>query len=904
MFKDIRLKKSHNNSNGNINTINVKNNVESTANKQNLQPSVNLGTTLPVSFNPHASINGRKSVDSDTSIDSLLNGIPMIKGTLTHEWGNSSAKKKTSDIIKLNNEDGTPLTSPIQLTKTESPPETLYEDSLDVIKPNVKPSIPTKVFVDKKKRETNRAARILSNDQFLNIDVLSPEDKKLIEKINNGKIYESPKKKREMISALMSKASFPSFKEASSEDDNYTVSFSKKEKRNLNKNSKKKTTSNDFKKQSNFKNGNNNNSNNINNNSSNNNSSSGKNRSRSVSTTESINSESSDVSATSQFSFQFTGRNSSVKYYSKNNPKDIEMMYFDDLYEHEVDVEDDGINEEDMFDDEGDDDDVEEFGNGFSNIALISEEEDEEDNDNDDEHNDEETKNEDGEEEDFNEGKNNNFDCGFSNLSSNSEDENEDTIDGDILKRTTTGNTLRHQDQIINQGNYIEEEEDDDYEETDNFKNRTYRKHDEEEEDDDDDDDLLTPIANENGNKINSFKDLFDISDEEDEINQHDITPKAKKTAVSTLSSYNDLFDLGDPDDFDESVSESNISRNNESNDYTNDSDLEKLIEEMDESLNVEPTNQTSTTYSKEPPSRGTSPLFSNLLRSPKPQSKKNFDYTQFYGKNSISAIYNDPIGTASLVQSPNSTLVNLPPRNILKYHDLSTNLDSNIPGRMGELFFIDEEEEEEIPSNHKYLSDYGGEVLDDDLILDEINEIPEDYDDSDDDAPSLNDTKGILYQQSQSNSTSSNFSKKSYTSYNSNEKSENWTLENNTNVNNNNNRHNSANNNTINNNSNNNSSGSNNNLINASHKTKSPKYSKLFQKSSTLVARNDKPQNNKMSIKTKTITFFKRHNYNDNSKYNNNSSHSRSSSKTPPRIIGADIDLSPIQERRGSIEE
>ncbi|OBA27559.1 hypothetical protein HANVADRAFT_1764 [Hanseniaspora valbyensis NRRL Y-1626] len=892
MFKDIRLKKSHNNSNGNINTINVKNNVESTSNKQNLQQSVNIGTTLPVSFNPHASINGRKSVDSDTSIDSLLNGIPMIKGTLTHEWGNSSAKKKTSDIIKLNNEDGTPLTSPIQLTKTESPPETLYEDSLDVINNNTKPSIPTKVFVDKKKRETNRAARILSNDQFLNIDVLSSEDKKLIEKINNGKIYESPKKKREMISALMSKASFSSFKEASSEDDNYTVSFSKKEKRNLNKNSKKKTTSIDFKKQSSHKNGNNNSSNNINNNSSSNNSStnnssSGNNRSRSVSTTESINSESSDVSATSQFSFQFTGRNSSVKYYSKNNPKDIEMMYFDDLYEHEVDVEDDGINEEDMFDDESDDDDVEEFGNGFSNIALISEEEDEEDN---------ETKNEYGEEEDFNEGKNNNFECGFSNLSSNSEDENEDTIDGDILKRTTTGNTLKYQDQIINQGTYIDEDDD---EEIVNIKNRAYRKQEEKEEEEEDD--LLTPIANENGNKINSFKDLFDISDDEDEINQHDITPKAKKTAVSTLSSYNDLFDLSDPDDFDESVNENNISRNNELIDYTNDSDLEKLIEEMDESLNVEPTSQTSTTYSKEPPSRGTSPLFSNLLRSPKPQSKKNFGYTQFYGKNSISAIYNDPIGTASLVQSPNSTLVNLPPRNILKYHDLSTNLDSNIPGRMGELFFIDEEEEEEIPSNHKYLSDYCGEVLDDDLILDEINEIPEDYDDSDD-APSLNDTNGILYQQSHSNSISSNFSKKSYTSYNSNEKNENWTLENN----NNNNRHNSANNN-INSSNNSSSSSSSNNLINASHKTKSPKYSKLFQKSSTLVARNDKPQNNKMSIKTKTITFFKRHNYNDNtnnSKYNNNSSHSRSGSKTPPRIIAADIDLSPIQERRGSIEE
>ena len=904
MFKDIRLKKSHNNSNGNINTINVKNNLESTSNKQNLQPSINLGTTIPASFNPHTSINGRKSVDSDTSIDSLLNGIPMIKGTLTHEWGNSSAKKKTSDIIKLNNEDGTPLTSPIQLTKTESPPETLYEDSLDVVNTNTKPNIPTKVFVDKKKRETNRAARILSNDQFLNIDVLSHEDKKLIEKINNGKIYESPKKKREMISALMSKASFPSFKEASSEDDNYTVSFSKIEKRNLNKNSNKKTTSNDFKKQSSHKNGNNNNSNN--NNSSNNNSSSGKNRSRSVSTTESINSESSDVSATSQFSFQFTGRNSSVKYYSKNNPKDIEMMYFDDLYEHEVDVEDDGINEEDMFDDEGDDDDVEEFGNGFSNIALISEEEDEEDIDDgddndDDEHNDEETKNEDDEEEDFNEGKNNNFECGFSNLSSNSEDENEDTIDGDILKRTTTGNTLKHQDQIINQGNYIEE----DYnEEIDNYKNRTNGKQEDDGDEDEDDDDLLTPIANENGNKINSFKDLFDISDEEDEIDQHDITPKAKKTAVSTLSSYNDLFDLSDPDDFNEPVNENenNISRNNELNDYTNDSDLEKLIEEMDESLNVEPTNQTSTTYSKEPPSRGTSPLFSNLLRSPKPQSKKNFGYTQFYGKNSISAIYNDPIGTASLVQSPNSTLVNLPPRNILKYHDLSTNLDSNIPGRMGELFFIDEEEEEEIPSNHKYLSDYGGEVLDDDLILDEINEIPEDYDDSDD-APSLNDTKGVLYQQSHSNSTSSNFSKKSYTSYNSNEKNENWSLENN-----NNNMHNSANNNNNTNNSNNHSSNSSsNNLITTSHKTKSPKYSKLFQKSSTLVARNDKPQNNKMSIKTKTITFFKRHNYNDNSnnnKYNNNSSHSRSGSKTPPRIIGGDIDLSPIQERRGSVEE
>lgn len=58
-----------------------------------------------------------------------------------------------------------------------------------------------------------------------------------------------------------------------------------------------------------------------------------------------------------------------------------------------------------------------------------------------------------------------------------------------------------------------------------------------------------------------------------------------------------------------------------------------------------------------------------------------------------------------------------------LKYHDLSSNLDSEIPGIMSNLYFIDETEEDKYMEQHK---------LADDDYLDEINTVPEDFNFSD----------------------------------------------------------------------------------------------------------------------------------------------------------------------------
>ncbi|QLG71214.1 hypothetical protein HG535_0B02530 [Zygotorulaspora mrakii] len=61
----------------------------------------------------------------------------------------------------------------------------------------------------------------------------------------------------------------------------------------------------------------------------------------------------------------------------------------------------------------------------------------------------------------------------------------------------------------------------------------------------------------------------------------------------------------------------------------------------------------------------------------------------------------------------------------LLKFHDLSSNLDSEIPGFMSNLYFIDESEEDKYNEKQK--------IPDDDYI-DEINTVPEDFDFSDSD--------------------------------------------------------------------------------------------------------------------------------------------------------------------------
>ncbi|XBW35541.1 hypothetical protein QEN19_001116 [Hanseniaspora menglaensis] len=799
MFKDIRLKKHQNTGNGYHSPGKVL--LTPSPPKNNNQMLSNMSPANLITNNNSI---GRKSVDSDTSLDSMMNGVPTIKGTLTHEWGSSSTKQKNKNIIKLNNEDGTPLTSPIKLSTTQSPSNTFLDDFKQEEYDVNQPKIESEIVIDKK-RKINRAARILSNDQFLNIDIFSPEDRHLIEKINNGKIYESPNKKRNDTSEdiLLNKISNIKASDTG-EEDNYTVSFISVHKSDIEKAAEHRSSE-PYKKGYGG-------------------------RARSVSTTESINSEASDVSETSQFSFQFPGRNASVKYYSKNTPKPNEMQYFEDVYEHEDGMEED--ENSNIYDDDDDEDD--EFGNGFSTIAQITDD-----------------------------------DC-------DNEVCDEDTFNESFLSKNSTSNTLSYKESDI--------------------LNRTYVGLDELniEEENEDEEDLLTPIANDG--KITNFNDLFDISDGSDhdltseESDHNTKTPIAKKLNVSVVKSYNDFFDLSDPDEGCETSENfeddkgTGFKKNKETKpksydelkDYTKDTDLERLLEEIDESLENDGLSSLNEASGKEELFKVTSPLFSTLLKSPK-LIKKNFGYTQFYGKNSIADIRNNSL-SASNSDSTKLNVSNFSSRNTLKYHDLSSNLDSTIPRRMGELFFIDEEEEEELLIADDHLNNQ-----DDDTILDEINNIPEDYDDEEEMVAPSNASR-VSFRHKTPDSNGSNYEKCDYNGnliheepkelfgFGANILSD---------------------------------SGS----VSTHSKTKTQKYYKLFNKGNSLIAKNDKPQSNKMSIKSKTITFFKRQGYTDNSCSNktlaqpvNNLEKSRATNSTP-RNISSDLDLSPIQERRGSIE-
>ena len=796
----------------------------------------------------------RKSIDSDASIESLRESLPVIKGTVTHEWGTSSSKKKNNTIIKLNNTDGTPLTSPLKMTSVNSNEnmdiETLFDDKHVTI-PDYKFNTSTHDKSEiEQKRKHNRAARILSNEQFLNIQVDSVEDEKMIEKIHNGNLFQSPIKKGTILKknnlTLVSENAntkirnlLDSTDEESEEESNEL--FKKQfddSKTLLNESSNKKIdTPFVFKKPQHqyppslFRENSCNNTKN--------------NRERSASATNSVNSEASDMSESSQFSFQFKGRTASVKYYSKNKNNN-EMNYFDDVIDEDFDLnnglsDDDFLNDDENYpnDEQNQIDESDEcedtFGMGFSTIAQISEQSSEEDGHSiydEEEHV---------------------FGRGFSSIA-NIADEEEDTIADSyfgerIQKKQEMGKLPELKTNLSNDAQ---------------------------------DDSLVTPNAESVNNNIKKFNDLFDISDDEDV----DDTPKVVKIKSNDnskkpnkVTKYNDLFSLSESDEEEEN-SESIKSPacakrymfSSLLDDY--DDELGELVEEMNELIPEEEKN-TFLNSSKRNVSRDTalspntpsnkilSPVYSNILtKSPMVSQKKKYGYAQFYGMNSISAIYDDPLSTSPLVQSPKANLVNLPPRNILKYHDLNTDLDSSIPRRMGDLFFIEEEDEDAMKKEtlhpravNKDESINDDSVLEDDLVLAEINEIPEDYDEEDY-------VESIRYNKNSYSlkNKKSNLSLRSFTiSEGEDEKFDDK------------------------------SEGFEKMVPKRLFGNKQKmKYHKFFHKPVGLVARSDKPMSNKVSIKNKTITFFKKH-LEDTVETHDNQH---------------DVDLSPIQEKRVSLEE
>lgn len=801
------------------------------------------------------SSNKRKSIDSDASIESLRESLPVIKGTVTHEWGTSSSKKKNNMIIKLNNTDGTPLTSPLKMTSVSSNEnmdiETLFDDK-HVSIPDYKfnTNAHGKSEIDEK-RKHNRAARILSNEQFLNIQVDSVEDEKMIEKIHNGNLFQSPIKK----GTIMKKNNLTLV----SEDDNYKIrnllSGPDEESYEQSKEMLKKQLddsktllggSNEIQMETPFvfkkpqhqyppslfrENSCNNTKNN---------------RDRSASATNSVNSEASDMSESSQFSFQFKGRTASVKYYSKNKNNN-EINYFDDVIDEDFDLNNgmcdrDFLNDEEDYPNEGQNHQMDEsdecedtFGMGFSTIAQISEQSSE------------------GGGHSINDEEEHVSVREFSSRASIT-DEEEDTIDDSYY-----GEKIKDKQEM---GKLPELQTD--------LSNDALE------------DSLVTPNAESANNNTKKFNDLFDISDDEDV----DDTPKAVKIKsndnfkkTNKVTRYNDLFSLSESDDDEENKEKikspacaKRYMFSASLDDY--DDELGELVEEMNELIPEEEKN-TFMNSSKRNVSRDTalfpntpsnkilSPVYSNILtKSPIVSQKKKFGYAQFYGMNSISAIYDDPLSTSPLVQSPKANLVNLPPRNILKYHDLNTDLDSSIPRRMGDLFFIEEEDEDAM--NDETLNSRAvnmeetindDSALEDDLVLAEINEIPEDYDEEDYVENTRYHKNSYSLKNKKSNLSLGSFTISEGEDAKFDDKNE-------------------------------------------SHEKPVPKrlfgnkqkmkYHKFFHKPVGLVARSDKPMSNKVSIKNKTITFFKKHL--DDTVETHDNQH--------------DVDLSPIQEKRVSLEE
>ncbi|CAI8505782.1 unnamed protein product [Hanseniaspora opuntiae] len=807
MFKDMRIKKNHSS------TEKASLNTSPSSTSVHLQNNINF-------FN--SSIK-RKSIDSEASIESLRESLPVIKGTVTHEWGTSSSKKKNNTIIKLNNTDGTPLTSPLKMTSVNSNEnmdiETLFDDKHVTI-PDYKFNTSTHDKSEiEQKRKHNRAARILSNEQFLNIQVDSVEDEKMIEKIHNGNLFQSPIKKGTILKknnlTLVSENAnskirnlLDSTDEESEEESNEL--FKKQfddSKTLLNESSNKKIdTPFVFKKPQHqyppslFRENSGNNTKN--------------NRERSASATNSVNSEASDMSESSQFSFQFKGRTASVKYYSKNKNNN-EMNYFDDVIDEDFDLnnglsDDDFLNDDENYpnDEQNQIDESDEcedtFGMGFSTIAQISEQSSEEDGHS------------------INDEEEHVFGRGLSSIA-NIADEEEDTIADSyfgerIQKKQEMGKLPELKTNLSNDAQ---------------------------------DDSLVTPNAESVNNNIKKFNDLFDISDDEDV----DDTPKVVKIKSNDnskkpnkVTKYNDLFSLSESDEEEEN-SES-IKSPACAKRYMFSSSLDDYDDELALSPNT-------------PSNKILSPVYSNILtKSPMVSQKKKYGYAQFYGMNSISAIYDDPLSTSPLVQSPKANLVNLPPRNILKYHDLNTDLDSSIPRRMGDLFFIEEEDEDAMKNETLHLraankdeSINDDTVLEDDLVLAEINEIPEDYDEED----YVENTRYHKNSYSLKNKKS-NLSLRSFTiSEGEDEKFDDK------------------------------SEGFEKMVPKRLFGNKQKmKYHKFFHKPVGLVARSDKPMSNKVSIKNKTITFFKKH-LEDTVETHDNQH---------------DVDLSPIQEKRVSLEE
>ncbi|KAM3160413.1 Zinc-regulated protein 8 [Lachancea thermotolerans] len=228
-----------------------------------------------------------------------------------------------------------------------------------------------------------------------------------------------------------------------------------------------------------------------------------------------------------------------------------------------------------------------------------------------------------------------------------------------------------------------------------------------------------------NSSKVKGYNDLFDISDDESESNtsfhggqevsdgnscfsdDEALSVKGNITTEfqsSNLKSYGDIFDLSD-----EELSKSpkaDLSNTNED-----------MAAHPDVNADFEGAEAPKQPFGHKPIT--TEKIIQSCIKpvhSPKLSKPSS------------------PRGTLRLPfpadpRSPtlDSAALSLPPparSQVVKYHDLSSNLDYEVPGAMSNLFFIDESEEDQYNKKHQPDEHY----------LDEINNLPEDFAFSDDD--------------------------------------------------------------------------------------------------------------------------------------------------------------------------
>ncbi|KAL6950195.1 hypothetical protein ACO0QE_000871 [Hanseniaspora vineae] len=520
------------------------------------------------------------------------------------------------------------------------------------------------------KRKSNRLARIFSNQDFLNLSVENEEDKHLIDKLKAVSYSDNTTDDAEQYGfSLISTPQRENSDMISWPDDDHEIELH----------------------------------------------TDGKDSSTRKSSTTSSN-ESSDGS---KFSFEFNssnGRKASVKYYSKDGNEES-GVYFDDMFEDE-DLD------EDMNVDEYDDlEDFEDF-NEHNQYSMFYDDESQEDKDT----------------TDFNK---NVSTFKFNDITALTDDEI------DSLHETSNNNSF--QETYENNA-----DDNDEFDDMDSVKidssfsqepqipvktkkekaitgfNDLYQLSDDEGEDEDEDEnDILMKNLNdydEESYDANTFDDDKQMSTinakilSEDETNSKENEnfikhPQNKVLQPQKVKKYNDLFALSD----DEEEEENDLYGLDEDE---NDDDYASLYDHETESLKSY-SNTSDFTPRKPLTSKTNESELQNfstpvLVSTPASPLGKNLTFSPLLGKSNLGKSSNDPLGLVALALSPKtprSPVNRLPPNSILKYHDLNSNLDSGVvPRTMGDLFFIDELEEE----HH---------VSEDDLYLDEINKVPEDFD-------------------------------------------------------------------------------------------------------------------------------------------------------------------------------